>query len=323
MAKLNMVKVSTLIREGYVLAVVLMAANMFVVNEIKASETGANEQKKEETEENKKKITLEIKDLTEQENNEEKNKKGKISGPQSFFNFLLSHENAINLIGGAAFSVANNYLKLWDYNQGIYCNIRIGCLGWRSKRLLDIFQFEVNLNLGRGISWSILHIINLIMTKGSEKGKKDGDFSWFTFFFKDILRGFTSMPLTLHISNFSISISLDSMIWAVIGKILEPKDKKKLEEIKNNEGGEIKNPDPNIINDPNNHKEPFVNNEEKSDEKNDNKKHIISEKKINEDPNIKDPDTKEKKKKEVKNIPIINDNMKNDLTNNNKEEDKK
>ena len=34
------------------------------------------------------------------------------------------------------------------------------------------------------------------------------------------------MPLTLHFSKFSISISLDSIIWGVAGMILELKAKK-------------------------------------------------------------------------------------------------
>ena len=38
MASLNMAKVNTLFRKGYLLAGVIMAANMFVVNEVKAME---------------------------------------------------------------------------------------------------------------------------------------------------------------------------------------------------------------------------------------------------------------------------------------------
>ena len=38
MANMNMAKVSTLFRKGYLLAGVIMAANMFVVNEVKAME---------------------------------------------------------------------------------------------------------------------------------------------------------------------------------------------------------------------------------------------------------------------------------------------
>ena len=45
-----MVKVSTLIRKGYLLAGVLMAANMFVVNEVKASSETKNLNNNETTE---------------------------------------------------------------------------------------------------------------------------------------------------------------------------------------------------------------------------------------------------------------------------------
>ena len=98
-------------------------------------------------------------------------------------------------------------------------------------------QFEFNFNLGRGALWSFLHVINSRMKKTSEKSEKDNNFSWTSFFLKDILRGFTSMPLTFHISkfNFSISLSLDSMIWAGIGKFPGKNDEGKKEGEKNEE----------------------------------------------------------------------------------------
>ncbi len=233
MEKLNMANVNTLIKKGYLLAGVLMAANIFVVNEMKATENDKDDlttlnQPQNVEGEGKEEEVVPV------ENGEKK------SGEQGFFNFVLTYENTINLIGGLALSGANNYFKWWDYSPGVYR--KLGCIGWRSKRLLnDIFQFEINLNGIRGISWSIPHIINLIMTKGSKKGKKDGDFSWITFFFKDILRGFTSMPLTFHFSNFSISISLDSIIWGIVGMILEAKDKKEQKPNKENQINNIEN----------------------------------------------------------------------------------
>jgi hypothetical protein len=170
-------------------------------------------------------------------------KKGKKSGEQGFFDKVLYYENTINLIGGTVSSVANNYFKLWDYNPGWYR--QFGCLGWKSKRFLyGVLQFEVNFNLGRGAFWAIPNIIKLIMIKTSKEGKKNGNFSWTLFFFSDILRGFTSMPLTFHISkfNFSISISLDSIIWwGIIDNILKLSGKKKMEEKKDENAEELKN----------------------------------------------------------------------------------
>ena len=240
-----MAKVNTLFKKVYLLAGVMIAANMFAVTEVKAMEAGQSEQKKEETKKNGEKIKLKIKDFTKQENNEKKDKKGKISGPQSFCNFLLSHENAINLIGGVVSSVANNYLKLWDYNAGSYCNLRIGCLGWRTKKFFDIVQVGINLNLGRGILWLIPGIFGLmqcIKTREKEypiilnstaglitlkilkKMKKEKNIASSAVFYSIIFltQGFVSIPLTIHFSNFSISISFDSILWEfVIGSFLK------------------------------------------------------------------------------------------------------
>ena len=52
------------------------------------------------------------------------------------------------------------------------------------------------------------------------------------FLFKGILQGLISIPLTIHIYNFSISISVDSMLWEFVI------DKKFFKD-KNNEGTEI------------------------------------------------------------------------------------
>ena len=229
MAKLNMVKVSTLIRKGYLLAGVIMAANMFVVNEMKAS---ANES---ESEDNK------LIDMV------EKDEGKKTLFLENVLNFVewvlyyvLSYENSINFIGGAVFSGANNYFKWWDYNPGKYS--KLGCFGWRSGRLIkDIFQVDININLGRGILWLIPGTYNYIKAYA----KKEEDyirllhFSYlvaervYEFFtakklaFKTtligffLLQGFVSVPLAIHISNFSIAVSLDSMLWAGIGKFLD------------------------------------------------------------------------------------------------------
>ena len=236
MASLNMANMNTLFRKGYLLAGVVMAANMFVVNEVRAMKTNDNEK-------GKKVDLIDEKEVDLINKKKKGKKKGKKSGEQGFFDKVLYYENTINLIGGTVSSVANNYLKWWDYNPGWYR--QFGCLGWRSRRFLNgVLQFEVNFNLGRGAFWAIPNIIKLIMIKRSKDGKKNDNFSWVGFFFSDILRGFTSMPLTFHISkfNFSISISLDSIIWwGIIDNILKLSGKKKKEEKKDENADELKN----------------------------------------------------------------------------------
>ena len=236
MASLNMANMNTLFRKGYLLAGVMMAANMFVGNEMKATD-------------NRERINM--------DENTEKNEEGKdkdASSIESVLNFVLSRENTINLIGGVVFSGANNYLKWWDYNAGSYCNLRIGCLGWRSKKFFDIVQVDINLNVGRGISWVILGAYNFIKFFTVNDYEKEGYVSPLHFSFlvacrlekpsptialilSFLFQGFVSAPLIFHISNFSIAISLDSMIWGITGFFL---DKGKNNE-KEEEGG--KEPD--------------------------------------------------------------------------------
>ena len=247
MKELNMAKVNTLIRKGYLFAGVIMAVNMFVVNEVKAMKNisektkDANPMSMESgnnsipisDKKNEKYIKLQEEEINGEGPTNIKRKKF-MSGTRSRQNFLdkvLSHENIFNLIGGLVFSVANSYLKWCDYNPGGYWNLRFGCLGLRSKRFLNgMLQFEGNLNLERGAFWSFFHIINLILKRKSKRIKKDVDFSWGSFLFRDILRGFISAPLTFHIATFnlSISISIDSIIWIGICKILEQKPKKEM-----------------------------------------------------------------------------------------------
>ena len=209
MASLNMTNMNTLLKKGYLLAGVIMAANMFVVNEVKAMNM------KNSRENNFLNNSL----YSQPQNEEGKNPdETKTQYVQNFLSFLLSHENIFNLIGGAVFSGFNNYFKWWDYNPGG------GCPGWRFKRLLNgMFQFEVNFNLGRGAFWLISYIIfrrslikSLIKIEEIEEG------SGVKSYIKVILQGFVSMPFTLHIPkiNLSISISLDSILWIGIDKIL-------------------------------------------------------------------------------------------------------
>ena len=265
----NMVIRNTNFKKIYLLAGVIMAANMFVGNEMKATDTtlttNIQEKREPEEENNTDKIFLYTDDI-EQEDNDEK-----APGAQPKSNILdklLSHENAFNLFGGLVSSGFNNYLKWWDYNPGMYC--KPVWLGWRSKRFLyGVLQFEVNFNVVRGILWLIPGVFGLmqyikkkehsiifkstaglIAIKTLNKGEKIninnkaniGIFYFIIFLFQ----GFGSIPLTLHFSNFSISISLDSMIWGVIGFFLDKKDEEEKggEERKNNgpnNGGNAEN----------------------------------------------------------------------------------
>ena len=138
--------------------------------------------------------------------------------------------------------------ELCDYNPGGYWNLRIGCLGLRSKRLLnDIFQFEGNFNLGRGISLGFLGFWFLFVQKCNSASvkknlssivisslffliinnknrqeqlimaeMKNQDYIRRIAFFLLILQGFISAPLIFHFSNFSISISLDAILWELV-----------------------------------------------------------------------------------------------------------
>ena len=270
MAKLNIANMNTLFRKGYLLAGVMMAANMFVVNEIKAMEAPTKEEN--DPEKNKELNTkidssLKITNINEIEKiGTETQKKNDVPGT-NIFEKVLSYENIINLFGGLAFSCVNNYFKWWDYNPCWYG--QFGCFGWKSKRFLyDVVQFEFNFNLGRGALWSFIHIMNRIKTSG--ESEKDDSFPWISFFLKDILRGFTSMPLTFHISNFSISLSLDSIIWwGIIDHfILKPsgeKEVKKGEEPKKEGDGPIS-----IENIENNNIDYNLNNKPKENESNTN-----------------------------------------------------
>ena len=227
MAKLNMANINTLFRKGYLLAGVIMAANMFVVNETKASNNRGHINMDENTEKY------------------EEGKDKDASSLESVLNFVLSRENTINLIGGVVFSGANNYLKLWDYNAGKYLDWKFGFFGWRTKKFFDIVQVGINLNLGRGILWLIPGTYNFIKFCTVEKQEKvgyivplyfsslvadrvstkffNGDMLADTIVFIAVflLQGFVSAPLIFHISNFSISISLDSIIWGITGFFLD------------------------------------------------------------------------------------------------------
>ena len=252
MASLIMANMNTLIRKGYLLAGVIIAANMFIVNEVRASNMPQKETENDPKKDQKKyeQETLDI-DI-----------EGKINpsatqaGPIAT---LLGKKVFINFLGTFAVSCLNNYFNLWDYKSGKYLDWKFGFFGWRTKRFLnDYLQLEVNLNVYRGLGWGILHIVNLLKTKpekgnemsldnikmeeieetkkentnenktlnkngiGFEKAPKTDNFNFKNFIFS-CAPGFISAPLTIHISkfDFSISISIDSILWIGIGKILD------------------------------------------------------------------------------------------------------
>ncbi len=238
MASLNMANMNTLIRKGYLLAWVIMAANMFAVNEMKAMDPPSinpNDMNNDMNNNMNNTQKIEYQDFSDKPAPQPKNFFGSL-----LFGFL-SCEGRINFFGGLFFSVANNYLKWWDYNPGGYWNLRIGCLGLRSKRFLNgMLQFEGNLNLIRGTLWLIPGIFELIQYLRGEKEprkstaglimlkileKVKGNEPKFGFFYSIffLVQGFVSIPLTLHFSKFSISISLDSIIWGLTGMILAKK----------------------------------------------------------------------------------------------------
>ena len=207
MASLIMANMNTLIRKGYLLAGVIMAANMFIVNEVRAMDDN------EETEEKQKKSD-DLNKEKEQDNDkkkiEESGSEGKGSATQAVtLATLLEKKVFINFLGTFAVSCLNNYFNLWDYKSGKYLDWKFGFFGWRTKRFLnDYLQFEVNLNVYRGLGWGILNMVDYKRKGGEVVSMQKLIFRFVT--------GFISMPLTLHIFNFSIAISLDSIVYGVV-----------------------------------------------------------------------------------------------------------
>ena len=258
---------NTLFRKGYLLAGVMMAANMLAVNEVKAmkNETAAPPLTSNPMITSKNKGIHLLSEMKEQgdtnppygnahqisnekikkmdiQTTEKFNQEQKKQDVQNFFDRFLSLENYANFFGSLALSGANNYFKWWNYDAGRYREF--GCVGYRTKRFLnDMLQLEVNLNVIRGVLWLIpgslffvvqgysnhkintacsftfslllfLTINNGTVVPGIEK-KLHTKVIAFLF---SILQGFASAPLTFHLSKFSISISLDSIIWELVAK---------------------------------------------------------------------------------------------------------
>ena len=123
-----------------------------------------------------------------------------------------------------------------------------------------MLQFEGNFNLGRGFFWLLLGAYNFI--KGLTVKEQQERMFYFIHLYVSTLvaccvgnhkflaktahivfflvQGFVSIPLTLHFSKFSISISLDSILWGVAGMILERKAKKIKEKEREISFGEYK-----------------------------------------------------------------------------------
>ena len=236
MASLIMASVSTLIRKGYLLAGVMMAANMFVVNEVRAMEE--NQEKKDMLETNNPEIKNEQNiNKNENEGSDESGSKAKGSATQAeTLATLLEKKVFINFLGTFAVSCLNNYFNLWDYKSGKYLDWKFGFFGWRTKRFLnDYLQFEVNLNVYRGLGWGILNIVDY-----EKKAKSQNKISKGHLIFS-IVTGFISMPLTLHIFNFSIAISIDSIVYGVVEMVNNRWGKNKNSDVKGiEEGQELK-----------------------------------------------------------------------------------
>ena len=249
MGILNMAKVKTLIRKGYLLAGVIMAANMLVVNEVKAMEDIKNNTNNIQ-EDNKETEKIDIKSFF-------------YIGPCKYIGFLLQWENTITLVGGALFTFANGLYNFYENKPSFYFDWLFA--GWNSNPFANGYlQFCPNINLGRGIFWLVMHytqtilirpyfknIIKDLTVRGMEKisagkfanlyclyffceytpllignilvenmksdnKKKDKIYNFILFLLR-LLQNFVSVPLRIHLpSRFSISIAFDSIIWMVV-----------------------------------------------------------------------------------------------------------
>lgn len=165
-----MAKVNTLFKKGFLLAGVIMAANMFIGNEMMAMD----KEKKDEILLGKVNNNMAVPptntnpDINIQNNKilQEKDKtteqKIRIKdffyiGPCKYIGFLLQWENTINLVGGALFTFANGLYNFYENKPGFYFDHYSA--GWNSNPFFakGYLQFCPNINLGRGIFWLIMH----------------------------------------------------------------------------------------------------------------------------------------------------------------------
>ena len=149
MANINMANVNMLIEKCYLLAGMVIAANMFIMNEVKAMD------EKNIQEEYIKKI----KEKDAAEYNKAKEKLEKIyCGPCKYIGYLLQWKNTINTVGGALFTSANGLYNFYENKQGSYFDMVFA--GWNSKPFAKGYlQFCPNSNSGRAIFWAIMWLV--------------------------------------------------------------------------------------------------------------------------------------------------------------------
>ena len=157
-AKLNMVLKNTLFKKVYFLAGVVMAANMFIVNEMRAMEE--NNMTAPPTTDTNPELNIQNKEILQEK---DKNTEQKIEiensfyiGPCKYIGFMLQWGNTINLIGGAIFTFANGLYNFYENKPSFYFDWLFA--GWNSNPFAKGYlQFCPNINLGRGIFWLVIY----------------------------------------------------------------------------------------------------------------------------------------------------------------------
>ena len=266
-----MAKVNTLFSKVYLLAGVMMAANMYIVNEMRATDQMDSEEKKNQ----------EISILNNQENATGENINIKdvfYIGPCKYIGFMLQWKNTINFVGGTLFTFANGLYNFYENKPSFYFDWLFA--GWNSNPFAKGYlQFCPNINLGRGIFWlvmfytqdNLMHpyyikIIKFLLGKGVKNEKAINYFvqSYFFVLFSEytpfvignnlvknmqkdnrkknykfiylsliLLQNFVSVPLLINLtSKFTISIAFDSIMWMVVTHfVISDKREKKEKEM--------------------------------------------------------------------------------------------
>ena len=175
-----MANMNTLFKKGYLLAGIMMAANMFVGNEMKAMKKNkTNENPLEDINKNNNNNNMPApptdtnSDVNIQDNKilQEKDKtteqKIRIKnafpiGPCKYIGFLLQWENTINLVGGALFTFANGLYNFYENKPSFYFDGFFA--GWNSNPFArGYLQFCPNINLGRGIFWLVMYCAQTLL----------------------------------------------------------------------------------------------------------------------------------------------------------------
>lgn len=239
MASVNMV-----IRKGYLLAEVVMAANMLVVNEMKAMKEETNENNEEKNQNNKQ---------FDEVGDGEKINIDFYFAKCEYIGFLTMWKNTINLVGEALFTFANGLYNFYDNKPSFYFDYYFA--GWNSNPFAKGYlQFCPNINFGRGIFWLVMgYLTTYLLNSYCEEirngttnknarhnvtayfitfkdytpwaiGSKlcnimqmEGNNLYFIYHFIRLLQNFVSIPLIINFtSKFTISIAFDSIIWIVM-----------------------------------------------------------------------------------------------------------